>query len=328
MSLTLGPRAAPRSPRLRSPSTALCVRFTTLAGVTFTATAQSAARRLHNCGWRRLEVQGSLAGDQGTFTIDGSASLELSNGGAAPVIFDGGSATLNLDAPAAFTGAIEEVVVGDAIDLAGITASSATYSGATLTINETNGHQLIYSVSGSLTGYAVTVASDNNGGTLVYWGAAPAATSQYWITGASGDRSDAADWESGSVPTSTDGAVITNTSGVTVNGTAAAYSLTLDGSYLTVSGTLTLGTSLTVDDYARLTLSGGTLSAQSISSTSGGDFLRLRHSRRRGQRRRLHNCGWRRLAGSRLAGGRSRHFHHRRKRQSRIEQWRSRAGHF
>ena len=219
-----------------------------------------------------MQVQGSLAGDQGTFTIDGSASLELSNGGAAPVIFDGGSATLKLDAPAAFTGAIEEVVVGDAIDLAGITASSATYSGTTLTINETNGQQLIYSVSGSLTGDAVTVASDNNGGTLVYWGAAPAATSQYWITGASGDWSDAADWESGSVPTSTDGAVITNSSGVTVNGTAAAYSLTLDGSYLTVSGTLTLGTSLTVDDYARLTLSGGTLSAQSISSTSGGDF--------------------------------------------------------
>ena len=89
---------------------------------------------------------------------------------------------------------------------------------------------------------------------------------QYWITGASGDWSDAADWESGV------GADIDGWRGhhqlvcVTVNGTAAAYSLTLDGSYLTVSGTLTLGTSLTVDDGARLTLSGGTLSAQSISS--------------------------------------------------------------
>ena len=121
-----------------------------------------------------LQVQGSLTGDQGYFTIDGSASLELSNGGAAPIIFDGGSATLKLDAPAAFTGPIEEVVVGDAIDLAGITASSAAYSGTTLTINETNGQQLIYSnVSGTLTGDVVTVASDNEGGTLVYWGAAP-----------------------------------------------------------------------------------------------------------------------------------------------------------
>ena len=128
---------------------------------------------------------------------------------AAPVYFDGGSATLKLDAPAAFTGSIEDIVVGDAIDLAGITASSATYSGSTLTINETNGQQLTYNnVTGSLAGDTVTVASDNNGGTLVYWGAAPAVTTQYWITGRSGDWSDAADWVSGVVPGSTDGAVI------------------------------------------------------------------------------------------------------------------------
>ena len=121
-----------------------------------------------------LKVQGSLAGDQGNFTIDGGATLELSNGTAAPVYFDGTSATLKLDAPTAFTGSIEDIVVGDAIDLAGITASSATYSGTTLTINETNGQQLIYNnVSGSLAGDTVTVASDNNGGTLVYWSAAP-----------------------------------------------------------------------------------------------------------------------------------------------------------
>ena len=90
---------------------------------------------------------------------------------AAPVFLTGISATLKLDAPAAFTGAIEDIVVGDAIDLAGITASSASYSGTTLTINETNGQQLIYNnVSGSVAGDTVTVASDNNGGTLVYWG--------------------------------------------------------------------------------------------------------------------------------------------------------------
>ena len=95
-------------------------------------------------------------------------------------------------------------------------------------------------------------------------------TTQYWITGASGDWSTAADWVSGVVPGSTDGAVIANTSNVTVNGTAVAYSLTLDNSILTVSGTLTLGTSLTVDDGASLKLSGGTLSAQSISSNNDG----------------------------------------------------------
>ena len=225
-----------------------------------------------------LQVQGSLAGDRGNFTIDGGASLELSSGSAAPVIFDGGSATLKLDAPAAFTGAIEDVVVGDAIDLAGITASSASYNGSTLTINETNGQQLTYGVTGNLASYAVTAASDNKGGTLVYWGTAPAMTTQYWVAGAAGDWSDAADWVSGVVPGSTDNAVIAYTSGyvapwVTVDGTAVAYSLTLDGySTLTVSGTLTVSTSVTVDGgtLAMLAMAGGTLSAQSISSNNTG----------------------------------------------------------
>ena len=100
-----------------------------------------------------LKVQGSLAGDQGNFTIDGGATLELSNGTATPIIFDGNPATLKLDAPTAFTGPIEGIVIGDAIDLAGITASSATYSGSTLTINETNGQQITYhNVSGSVAG--------------------------------------------------------------------------------------------------------------------------------------------------------------------------------
>ena len=119
-----------------------------------------------------LTVKGSLAGDQGSFFIDQGATLELSNGPpvGAPIYFKGSPATLKLDAPTTFTGAIEDIVVGDAIDLVGITASSASYSGTTLTINETNGHQLIYNnVSGSLAGDTVMVASDSHVGTLVYW---------------------------------------------------------------------------------------------------------------------------------------------------------------
>jgi hypothetical protein len=45
-----------------------------------------------------------------------------------------------------------------------------------------------------------------------------------WSTGAAGDWSDAADWASGFVPTSTDGAVITGSS-VAVDGTAAAFAI-------------------------------------------------------------------------------------------------------
>ena len=53
-------------------------------------------------------------------------------------------------------------------------------------------------------------------------------TTQYWITGVSGDWSTAADWMSGVVPSSTADAVINNSNAVTVNGTAVAYSLALD----------------------------------------------------------------------------------------------------
>ena len=221
-----------------------------------------------------LKIQGSLAADQGHLDIGSGTTLELGNSApvGAPISFQGSPATLKLDAPTAFTGTIRDIVVGDEIDLAGITASSASYSGTTLTINETNGQQLIYNnVSGNVAGDPVNVASDNNGGTDVYWGTAPATTTQ-WIRGTAGDWSDAADWQSGMVPTSTDDAVISSSMAVTVNGTAVANLLTLDASILTLSGTLTLGTSLTVDNGAQLLLIGGTLSAQSISSNNNGSL--------------------------------------------------------
>jgi hypothetical protein len=212
-----------------------------------------------------LKILGSVAGDIGLLEIDQGATLELSNATDQDIYFDGSLATLKLDAPTAFTGYISEIVVGDTIDLAGITASSANYSGSTLTINETNGQQLIYNnVSGSLAGEIVATASDNNGGTLVYW----TKPSESWLTGVAGDWSVAADWQSGVVPSSTDDAVINNSSAVTVDGVAVANSLALDTSTPTVSGSLTLGASLNVDG-GQLTLSGGTLSAQSITSGSG-----------------------------------------------------------
>jgi hypothetical protein len=61
----------------------------------------------------------------------------------------------------------------------------------------------------------------------------------------------------GAVPGSTDDAVINNSNAVTVNGTAVAHSLALNNSTLTVSSMLTLGTSLTVDDDARLNFERG-----------------------------------------------------------------------
>jgi hypothetical protein len=91
-------------------------------------------------------------------------------------------------------------------------------------------------------------------------------TTQYWITGASGDWSTGADWLSGVSPTSADDAVINNSNSVTVNGTVAANSLAMNNSDLNVSGSLTLGTSITLDGSSQLSLSGGSVSAQSIVS--------------------------------------------------------------
>lgn len=118
-----------------------------------------------------LKVQGSLAADQSSLNIEFGATLELSNSApvGAPISFQGSPAILKLDAPATFAGTIENIVVGDAIDLVGITANSATYNGTTLRVNETNGQQLVYdNVSGNnIAGDTVTVSSDNDGGTLI-----------------------------------------------------------------------------------------------------------------------------------------------------------------
>jgi hypothetical protein len=99
-------------------------------------------------------------------------------------------------------------------------------------------------------------------------------TTQTWITGTSGDWSTVAGWVSGTVPSATDDAVINNTNTVTVNGTAVANSLTLDNSEVTISGTLTLGTSLTLDGGTdQFLLNGGTLAAQSITSNGLSEFI-------------------------------------------------------
>jgi hypothetical protein len=73
-------------------------------------------------------------------------------------------------------------------------------------------------------------------------------TTEYWLTGTSGDWSTATNWVSGVVPSATDDAVTNNAPSVIINGTTATNSLSLDNSTLTDSGTLTLLASQTVSD--------------------------------------------------------------------------------
>ncbi|TPM07083.1 hypothetical protein FJ960_09200 [Mesorhizobium sp. B2-3-11] len=86
-----------------------------------------------------------------------------------------------------------------------------------------------------------------------------------WIFGATGDWSTAANWVTGTVPTSADDTSLDSvpSGAATITGAAEANSLALDSSYLTDGGTLTLGTALTMTNGSYLYLDGGTVDAPS-----------------------------------------------------------------
>src|SRR5262249_24142067 len=161
--------------------------------------------------------------------IYSDSTLNLVSGNPGSIYFNGSNATLELGCPATFNGQIQNIGIGDKIDLAGVTVDSASYNGSTLTIHE-NGQTLTYFVTGNVAGDVLTLASDNNGGTDIYW----VPPQESWISGLAGDWSAASDWVSGVVPTSADDAVINNSSAVTVNGAAVAHSLGLNNSDLTI----------------------------------------------------------------------------------------------
>jgi hypothetical protein len=115
-----------------------------------------------------LKVLGITANSSANFDAGSNSTIEISGiiGSNETVYLSTINATLVLDTPTTFSGAID-MGVNDKIDLVGITASSATYSGTTLTINETNGQQLIYSNVLTSSGYIPTVSNDGHGGTLI-----------------------------------------------------------------------------------------------------------------------------------------------------------------
>lgn len=93
--------------------------------------------RRHHCETRSyatgglLKINGVVSGLANPDTISSDATLEFSGPVNSPIIFNATNAILKLDQPSTFTGSISSVVSGDIIDLVGISASSATYSGST-----------------------------------------------------------------------------------------------------------------------------------------------------------------------------------------------------
>jgi hypothetical protein len=74
----------------------------------------------------------------------------------------------------------------------------------TLTINETNGQHLTYNnVGGSIAGDVVTTASDNSGGTLVYWTTTPSPNATWLSNPSTGDWNTGTNWSTGSIPSGT-----------------------------------------------------------------------------------------------------------------------------
>jgi hypothetical protein len=151
------------------------------------------------------------------------------------------------------------MIYGDVIDLAGITVTSATVTGTTLTVIASNGTTLHYQLSGTESASAFKVVSDvADGSDLIL------IPSISWATGKSGDWGDAAHWSAGTVPGINDDAVISKKKTYTITSSSnnAVYDLTLKaaGAALAINDgtTFEIGGSIVTDD--------GTIALDSSSS--------------------------------------------------------------
>jgi T5SS/PEP-CTERM-associated repeat protein len=113
-----------------------------------------------------------IGGITGTGKLQIGSSTTLSLGGSAAsgqtAMFAAATGTLLLGAPTSFAAAIEDFVKGDVIDLSGITASSLTFSGQTLTVHESGGASFGLTFDGTYTSASFAAPkSDGHGGTLI-----------------------------------------------------------------------------------------------------------------------------------------------------------------
>jgi hypothetical protein len=107
-----------------------------------------------------LDVTGAVTGS-GRLTIVSGATLELGGATAQQVNYAPGTSTLQLDAPASYTGRIARLALGDAIKFSSETVSSAVISGSTLTVTGSAG-VTTYQVAGALAGNHFAVQSDGH----------------------------------------------------------------------------------------------------------------------------------------------------------------------
>jgi hypothetical protein len=121
-----------------------------------------------------LAIASKITGT-GTLKIDNAATLWITNTAEAVNYAAGAVATLKLGAPDSFTGAINGLALGDAIDFVGTTVTGATVVGSTLTVARSAGADLHYTVSGAFTGNHFAIVPDGFGGSDIILTAGTAA---------------------------------------------------------------------------------------------------------------------------------------------------------
>ena len=107
-----------------------------------------------------LDVVGAVSGS-GSATISGVGMLELGGTDAQTVTFNG-AGTLKLDGSSDFTGTVAGLAIGDVIDLANTTVTTAIWNGSTLTVNS---EPATFTISGLPSGDTFFFASDGGTGT-------------------------------------------------------------------------------------------------------------------------------------------------------------------
>jgi hypothetical protein len=195
-----------------------------------------------------LALTGTVTGT-GVLDIGAGATLELGAGVAATqgVTFTAGTGTLRLDAPASAAETVTGLTVGNAIDFAGITATKASVSSADV-LDVYNNTTLVakLQLTGSYLSDTFTVATDNNGGSLVTLSKATTT----W-KGVNGDWYSTNVW-SNAPPNAQTGAIVnaTGTYNVTLNGgeTANVLTLALSATQATYNfaGTLNVAQSISI----------------------------------------------------------------------------------
>ena len=217
-------------------------------------------------------------------TVSGTGSTVVDAGGTVVVggldqqatTFEG-IGTLQITTTGNLTGAIDGLVQGDIIDFAGNTTITATsISGSILTVNESSGGPLTYTIGGATSGEYFAVQSDGNSGTelLLSPASAPTVTALTDVTSTGTTELDAGKTITFTVDTSEAvnavGSALTLSNGATAAYTSGSGSETLTFSYTVAAGDASTadlkvtGYSGTIADAA-----GNALAAASVTEDTG-----------------------------------------------------------